>query len=256
MELEEGAAFLPTMLKRRRAARKRPRAVMMVPEKGMESLTNALALQLRESLGSRFHSGQAVETLPDSPNIILCTPANAAAELIGDADTALSAGLRDLSYTPLISCTVFARKNDFKSCPKGVGVLVPAQEQRDCLGILFPSSSFEGRTTSSEMMSFTVMLGGTARPDIIQKSDGDVRNMVAREMKDILGLRGPIQNISVFRHTRAIPLYSPAILDLWQTARSGWCSQPGHLLFGNYTGQVSIRGMMETMHALTHTSDN
>ncbi|HEV2765761.1 MAG TPA: hypothetical protein VGV38_22440 [Pyrinomonadaceae bacterium] len=32
---------------------------------------------------------------------------------------------------------------------------------------------------------------------------------------------------------------------LWQLARETWCATPGRLLFGNYTGQVSLRGMIE-----------
>ncbi|MFL6210415.1 MAG: hypothetical protein ACJ74W_16280 [Pyrinomonadaceae bacterium] len=31
----------------------------------------------------------------------------------------------------------------------------------------------------------------------------------------------------------------------WQTAQAAWCATPGRILFGNYTGQVSLRGMIE-----------
>ena len=32
---------------------------------------------------------------------------------------------------------------------------------------------------------------------------------------------------------------------LMQWARETWCATPGRVLFGNYTGQVSLRGMIE-----------
>jgi hypothetical protein len=32
---------------------------------------------------------------------------------------------------------------------------------------------------------------------------------------------------------------------VWERARETWCATPGRLLFGNYAGQVSLRGMIE-----------
>ncbi|MEK6580668.1 MAG: hypothetical protein AABZ55_15700 [Bdellovibrionota bacterium] len=51
----------------------------------------------------------------------------------------------------------------------------------------------------------------------------------------------------ISRHPRAIPVYGAYLEDVWATAKASWCSTPGHVLFGNYTGQVSIRGMIETL---------
>ena len=48
------------------------------------------------------------------------------------------------------------------------------------------------------------------------------------------------------RWRRAIPQYSTALPNVWRTARETWCAEPGRILFGNYTGQVSLRGMIES----------
>ena len=40
--------------------------------------------------------------------------------------------------------------------------------------------------------------------------------------------------------------YSTALPAVWRAARETLCAEPGRVLFGNYTGQVSLRGMIET----------
>jgi hypothetical protein len=54
----------------------------------------------------------------------------------------------------------------------------------------------------------------------------------------------------VRRWERAIPLYGDELRAARDAATAGWCSQPGRLLFGNYTGEVSIRGMIERVSKL------
>jgi hypothetical protein len=65
----------------------------------------------------------------------------------------------------------------------------------------------------------------------------------------MLGIREPLATI-IHRWPSALPQYGTDLPDVWQTAREGWCGQPGQLLFGNYTGQISLRGMIESALAL------
>ena len=39
--------------------------------------------------------------------------------------------------------------------------------------------------------------------------------------------------------------------EVWQKARDSWCIIPGRILFGNYTGQISLRGMIESAASLS-----
>jgi hypothetical protein len=54
----------------------------------------------------------------------------------------------------------------------------------------------------------------------------------------------------VNRHASALPLYSAELVRAWLGLRQSWCAKPGRILFGNYTGQLSIRGMIESMSSL------
>lgn len=66
------------------------------------------------------------------------------------------------------------------------------------------------------------------------------------ELEALLGVRGRPAQLVINRRGRAIPQYSVALPAVWRLARETWCAEPGRLLCGNYTGQVGLRGMIET----------
>ena len=128
-----------------------------------------------------------------------------------------------------------------------MGALVPVSEERKCLGILFTSSSFENRVfDESRYASFTILLGGTLQPQWVSASDAEIKQAVREELASLLGIEGEPLELVITRWPRAIPQYSIALPKVWNAARESWCGQPGRILFGNYTGQVSLRGMIES----------
>lgn len=230
--------------------KKEERSRMMAPAQGMGELVRALDTHLTQRLGSRFKKGAKMDALPEVENLILTVPAYEAARLLEPMDSQLASALREVRYAPLISVTAFVRIKDPAARPHGVGVLFPAVEKRDALGILFSSSSFPGRVTDeASLASFTVMLGGTSRPDLLKASDAAIGEIVRRELKEVLR-QDDVVHLEIHRHERAVPLYDLKLVEAWNAARSGWCSRPGRILFGNYAGQVSIRGMAESAHGL------
>lgn len=229
------------------ANKKKQRKQMVAPKYGMGDITSRLEMLLEKRLGSGFKRGVQVDSIPDAPNVILSVPAYVAAQLLETESNVLSNQLRDIPYTPIVSVTAFVARKDFTRPVSGVGVLVPEVEKRECLGILFNSSSFEGRVfDESEFASFTILLGGTSNPQWVNATDDEIKAAVARELSALLGIKGEPVYTVISRWQRAIPQYSVQLPKVWQTARESWCASPGKLLFGNYTGQVSLRGMIES----------
>ncbi|HEX7315962.1 MAG TPA: protoporphyrinogen oxidase [Pyrinomonadaceae bacterium] len=220
---------------------------MVAPLHGMGDVTERLQQRLSERLGARFRRGEAVTELPDAPNVILATPAYVTARLLGETAPRLSAALEEVRYTPIVSVTAFVPTATFTRPVKGVGVLAPPREGRKSLGVLFNSSAFEGRVfDESRYASFTILFGGTSQPGWIDAPDEEIRRAVAEELEGLLGIKGEPSELIINRWRRAIPQYSTALPNVWRTARETWCAEPGRVLFGNYTGQVSLRGMIET----------
>jgi oxygen-dependent protoporphyrinogen oxidase len=246
--------FGPKERQVKQGQRKHQHKQMMAPTHGMGSLISALEKRLEVRLGDRFQKGKKLESLPEASNVILAIPAHRAAELLASKDQQLSKALSELRYAPLVTATIFVPKKAFRRVPRGVGVLIPESEKRHCLGVLFNSSAFPGRVKDEQAwVSLTMMLGGTVYPEMVEKSDDELRALIRAELRSLFKFSESYAQSAVF-HVRkwkqAIPCYNSKILDAWDVARSGWCSTPGHLLVGNFTGQVSIRGMMQDAYAL------
>jgi protoporphyrinogen/coproporphyrinogen III oxidase len=226
-------------------------AKMVAPKYGLGDLTTKLEAHLRRELGSRFQTDIFLDQLPNTPNRILCTPAHESARLIQSIAPRSAKLLRAVEYAPLVSVTVFAKKSNFRREPKGVGVLLPAREKRDVLGILFNSSSFSDRVkNASEDVSLTVLLGGSLSPKILDIDDPGVRKIIERELNSLFGFNGELLQIRIHRWPKAVPTYSPQLLGVWDQLRLDFCSELGNLVFGNYTGEVSLRGMIQSASAL------
>ncbi len=239
------------VLRKRKAARgKVAKAEMRAPRDGMGALIDALVERLDSRLGSRFQLGTEVKELPDAKNVWLSTPAGVSAKLVAGHDPAAAEQLDRVRYAPLVSATVFVTLRQLAAFRHGTGVLIPPSENRACLGVLFPSSTFGHRVSEARFSSFTMMLGGTVNPGILEQSDDELRETILEELTVLVGLTGDPLHIEICRWPRAIPVYSPGLVEVWKNLREGWCREPGRVLMGNYTGDVSIRGMIETLSSL------
>jgi len=225
-----------------------PRGKISAPEGGMGAWIYALSSHLDKKLGSRFQRGRAIESLKEfenTKNLILAVPAGEAVRLLKSESPDLSQALKQVSYSPLITATIFAPTNAFSKGPRGLGVLMPASEPRKCLGVLFNSSSFQNRARDSETLSLTMMLGGSQHPELLKKSDDELKDIISKELHEIFEMQGKASEIHLKRWDHAVPKYNRELLGIWEFAEKTWCSKPGRILFGNYTGQVSLRGMVE-----------
>ncbi len=222
--IQAGARLIPTLRKNRTRQKK---SFSATPCGGMETLIQKLEYYLVSQLGSRFQKNMYVENLPLQNNIVLCVPAYEASRLLRKTKPKLAQALADIRYTPLVTVTAFVSEKDRARIPKAMGVLIPEKENRDCFGILFHDDS-------------VTLIFGTP--------DEDIPALCRRELREILGIHGTLLHLEVHPKPRAIPVYDSQVLEAWDIAKKDWCREPSHVLFGNYTGQVSIRGMVESLN--------
>jgi oxygen-dependent protoporphyrinogen oxidase len=232
------------------------RGKMVVPLEGMESVVRALEKHLRAS--DRFTLKLNTEVTPshlsqwrterEAVTTVLTVPAPAAAMLLVKETPKLATALESIRYAPLLTATAFAKVADGRAA-RGVGLLVPSVEQKkndEALGILFNSSSFKGRVfDNSNTESYTLIFGGTQNPEVIHWSQEKVVSSVERELVSRLKIASPPLAVEWMAWSQAIPVYNAQLLELWSLAMSDLGERPGIMLFGNYTGEVSIRGMIE-----------
>ena len=234
----------------------------------------ALVRALERYLGDDLKLGRRVDGLSaiyqSATNVVLATPAVEAARLLGTLQTtppysrlatqatasapvgqtsqraSLFQEIAAIEYVPLVTVTVFVERLKLSRFQEGIGVLIPRGEFQDnaIRGVLFNSSAFGGRVKDNKLISLTVMLGGAQYPECMALDDAAIQSRVIVALRELLGLQGELSAIYITRWPRALPHYTPTLEALWPRLHQALAEHyPGLLLFGNYTGQVSVRGM-------------
>ncbi|MBS1958058.1 MAG: protoporphyrinogen oxidase [Bdellovibrionales bacterium] len=231
-------------LKKRKKRSERP--VMMALENGMQSLTDALANELRGQIKLNTPL-QSFDSLSAHGNVILSTPATVTAKLLETVDPTSSALLKQIRYTPLVSVTAFFDRSAFaRTPPKGMGFLVPKSQGHRVLGCLFNSSAFPNRA-NGDLVSLTIMLGGSGDPHAAELSDSEIQNIITNELSKLIGLKSSAKHLEITRHLNAIPVFDLTLQKCRNTLRDGYCSQDGRIVFSNFSANISIRGMIESL---------
>lgn len=147
--------------------------------------------------------------------------------------------LENLHYTRVIEVAVGF--NEWKGRPlDAFGALIPHLEKRDILGIMFMSSLFEGRSPENGAL-VTIFMGGVRRQDLLDLEDDKVRELVAKELKDLLEL--PDFNPDLFRikrHTHAIPQYRSSSKQRYESIEALQKEYPGLILAGNIRDGIGM----------------
>lgn len=229
------------------------KAVLKVPKNGMFSLVNALQENLKNELTTQRHfTGDDLKNFPfDEQNLVLTIPTHALSTLTANHDQKISTLAAQVQYSPLITCTVFFNPLAFKKIPQGVGVLIPhSASSLKTLGVLFNSSAFPQRQSKNsthanpfKALSFTFMLGGTQDPKALELSDQEIKTLIHKEAQILLTATEPPVEVVITRWERAIPVYNSNLRSLIQALNEN----KDFATFANYTGQVSIRGMVESL---------
>jgi len=124
--------------------------------------------------------------------------------------------------------------------PDAFGGLIPSRENRKVLGILFPSSLFAGRASGNSRL-FSVFLGGTRNPEIINKSDDEIINMVVDEVRETMRTTSAMPDlVRVFRYTHAIPQYERSSAERLACIKELENRYPGLILAGNIRDGIGI----------------
>ncbi|MGJ8652359.1 MAG: protoporphyrinogen oxidase [Opitutaceae bacterium] len=158
--------------------------------------------------------------------------------------------LETIDYPPVSVLTLAYKRKDIKHPLDGFGALVPACEQREILGTLFPSSLFKERAPNDEAL-LTVFVGGERQPELATADTEALKAIVCPELKSLLGINGEPTFCHHKHWSQAIPQYKLGygdVLDKMNTIESKY---PGLRLAGNYRTGISVSNCIEA--ALDYT---
>lgn len=203
---------------------------------GMQDLVDTLTEYLKDEISLNYN----VDSL-DKSSAIICLPAYEAANFF--AGHSIQAILKNIHYVPLISMSFIFNRTSLKKFKSGFGCLVPSAEHMQTLGVLFNNCIFSNRVFNSDHLSLTCIVNGKNLMDV---SENMLIEKILEELNLLFKITEAPLEIKVFKHPKAIPVYNTELYNNWFTLND--CLKkdfPKARLFGNYTGQISIRGLCQ-----------
>ncbi len=147
--------------------------------------------------------------------------------------------IENLHYTCVIEVAIGFNKWQGRPLD-AFGALIPHCEKRDILGIMFMSSLFEKRSPKDGAL-LTIFIGGVRRQELCILDDNGVKELVERELKDLLELDEFNPDLfKIMRHANAIPQYradSNARYDCIEALQNKF---PGLILAGNIRDGIGM----------------
>lgn len=222
-----------------------PGGVLTSFREGIQYLADAMA----SSLGNLVKPGIAVTSVEkgaDLPYLVKCSdgseygadqviiasPAFAAAEMLAGLDDGIAATLRRIPYASMtVICFGYSRGQIGRSLD-GFGYLIPKKEGLSTLGTLWDSSMFENRAPEGKVL-LRSMMGGACFPDYVTLSDDEVVARVRKDLQLTMGIDAAPEFVRIFRHPQAIPQYTVGHSDRLQALEQALKAHPGLILTGN-----------------------
>ncbi len=164
--------------------------------------------------------------------VVIATPANVAAELVGMASAELATELRGIRYTSSVTVNLGFDQGVRASLPPGFGFLVPRSEGKRMLAATFVHNKFPHRAPEDRAI-LRCFMGGAPDEQVLQASDEEILGIVREELRQIVKLTGDPLFARVYRWKAAMALYGVGHLERLQRIDSLLQELPGLALAGN-----------------------
>lgn len=218
---------------------------------GERVLTGATPLAIEERDGgfvvhvSSAHGQWALE----SDAVVSAIPAYAYKDIEFGMDHPVPPQLRDIEYPP-VSMAFFGYHNNPSSVPlDGFGYLIPEKEARGSLGTIWSSTLFPQRAPNGGV-SLTTFVGGSRQPDNALLDENGVIDLVAKDLRDIMGISKSPDVAVVRQWKRAIPQYNLGHSRIVAALERLEAAVPGFYVSGNFRGGVAIADCVKQAHSM------
>ena len=160
---------------------------------------------------------------------------------------ALAAALEPLSkivYAPVATYSMGYKRQDVSHKLDGFGALIPQREDFSILGSLFVSSIFCGRAPEG-FVTLTNYVGGMRHPELAALPQEEMRKVVLRDVRKLLGVKSEPVFEKMFYWEHAIPQYNIGYGDIIESASEAEKHFNSLALIGSYRGGVGVGACIE-----------
>ncbi|XP_042438455.1 protoporphyrinogen oxidase, mitochondrial-like isoform X1 [Zingiber officinale] len=150
--------------------------------------------------------------------------------------------LPKINYLPLSVLITSFKKDTVKKPLEGFGVLVPSKEQKNglkTLGTLFSSMMFPDRAPSDQYL-YTTFVGGSRNKDLAGASVDELKEIVASDLRKLLGTDGQPTFVKHIYWRNAFPLYDLDYDLVIKAIEKMEANLPGLFYAGNHRDGLSV----------------
>ncbi len=206
-----------------------------------ESLTRTRVLLgiegLRLSLSNRRPLLRAAGVREDFDRLILCTPADAAADLTAPILPEVAAELRHIPYGSSTLVYLAYPRSRFDHPLDGFGFIVPPGEALQIAACTWVNSKFDHRCPPDRVLLRCAVHHPEGVPDT---SDDEAAESAHREVLKVMGVNCPPIRRRVYRIRNGLPQLLVGHQERLREIRRGMARCPEILLAGSYMGGVGI----------------
>ncbi len=174
----------------------------------------------------------------EAETVVSTTGAHSLAQLFPFVEKKLMQDIQQLRYAKVVQAVVGFKQWKGKALT-AFGGLIPERENKDILGILFPSALFSGRAPEGGAL-MTFFMGGIKRPDIIKMSDNEIKAIVKRELKESLQCEATPDLLEITRYQEAIAQYDASSKERLEAISKIEKQYPGLILAGNIRDGIGM----------------
>ena len=202
---------------------------------------------VRRGAGGRFcvlaRRGAAARWIM-ADSVIVALPAYAAANVLDGLDRRVAETLAEISHPPLSVVFLGYRADAIAHPLDGLGVLMPAIEKRNVLGMLFSSTLFAGRAPEAHV-ALTAFVGGARQRHLALLAPDELAALVNGEVRQLFGGRAAPVVARTRCWRRGLP--QPGVDHAQRLGRiaSAESEHAGLFLTGNYLSGVSTAACIE-----------
>ena len=244
-----GMVRMRRALKKKAKGRKLSKGVLTSFKNGMGELIQTLADRYSESILTQQeiiqiqkqkdqYTIQTHDATYNADALFVCTPANAAAELLQKTHPAIYDPLRSIHYASLAVVGLLFDKNTCK-IPEGFGYLTPSAENHEVLGVLFESQIFPQRFDENHVF-LRIMLGGVHHPQTVEETEEELIDVCRKEIKTTLGIDVPPIDVAIKIWKKGIPQYDQEHFMAQNLIPMELERSQNLCLVANYLGGVSL----------------
>lgn len=156
-----------------------------------------------------------------------------------------------IDYPPVSVISLGYPLSAIKQPLDGFGALVPEREDRNILGVLFPSAVFDGRAPEGHGL-LTVFVGGSRSPECSSPDTDQLLKTIQPDLETLLGIQDEPSFVHHKHWPMAIPQYTLGYEKVLEAITRIEQQYIGLKLAGNYRTGISLSYCLESAIASTN----